>query len=42
MLDVLQQIAKWRDKGLNMRVAVNLSARQLADQTLFQRSQAGA
>jgi len=35
MLDVLQQIAKWRDKGLNMRVAVNLSARQLADQTLF-------
>jgi len=35
MLDVLQQIAKWRDKGLNMRVAVNLSARQLADQTLL-------
>lgn len=35
MLDVLQQAAKWRDKGLNMRVAVNLSARQLADQTLF-------
>ncbi len=34
MLDVLQQVAKWRDKGLNMRVAVNLSARQLADQTL--------
>jgi len=34
MLDVLQQIAKWRDKGLNMRVAVNISARQLADQTL--------
>ncbi|WPO97084.1 cyclic di-GMP phosphodiesterase [Buttiauxella sp. HR94] len=35
MLDVLQQIAKWREKGLNIRVAVNLSARQLADQTLF-------
>ena len=35
MLDVLQQIARWRDKGLNIRVAVNLSARQLADQTLF-------
>lgn len=35
MLDVLQQAARWRDKGLNMRVAVNLSARQLADQTLF-------
>lgn len=34
MLDVLQQVAKWRDKGLNMRVAVNISARQLADQTL--------
>ena len=34
MLDVLQQVARWRDKGLNMRVAVNISARQLADQTL--------
>lgn len=34
MLDVLQQVARWRDKGLNMRVAINLSARQLADQTL--------
>lgn len=28
-------VAKWRDKGINMRVAVNVSARQLADQTIF-------
>ncbi|MEP9235123.1 cyclic di-GMP phosphodiesterase [Enterobacter hormaechei] len=35
MLDVVRQVAKWRDKGINLRVAVNLSARQLADQTIF-------
>ncbi|MFK3711289.1 MULTISPECIES: cyclic di-GMP phosphodiesterase [Leclercia] len=35
MLDVVRQIAKWRDKGINLRVAVNVSARQLADQTIF-------
>lgn len=35
MLDVVQQVAKWRDKGINLRVAVNVSARQLADQTIF-------
>ncbi|KLQ06507.1 RNase II stability modulator [Enterobacter hormaechei subsp. xiangfangensis] len=35
MLDVVRQVAKWRDKGINMRVAVNVSARQLADQTIF-------
>ena len=35
MLDVVRQLAKWRDKGINMRVAVNVSARQLADQTIF-------
>lgn len=35
MLDVLRQVAKWRDKGINLRVAVNVSARQLADQTIF-------
>lgn len=35
ILDVVRQIAKWRDKGINLRVAVNFSARQLADQTLF-------
>ncbi|MCF3735222.1 EAL domain-containing protein, partial [Salmonella enterica] len=35
ILDVGRQIARWRDKGSNLRVAVNFSARQLADQTLF-------
>ena len=34
MLDVVRQVAKWRDKGINLRVAVNVSARQLADQTI--------
>ncbi len=28
-------MAKWRDKGINLRVAVNISARQLANQTIF-------
>ncbi|MDH6632451.1 UNVERIFIED_ORG: cyclic di-GMP phosphodiesterase Gmr [Lelliottia amnigena] len=35
MLDVVRQVAKWRDKGISLRVAVNVSARQLADQTIF-------
>ncbi|WP_061709014.1 cyclic di-GMP phosphodiesterase [Pseudenterobacter timonensis] len=35
MLDVVRQVAKWRDKGIQLRVAVNVSARQLADQTIF-------
>ncbi|WP_370940828.1 cyclic di-GMP phosphodiesterase [Enterobacter hormaechei] len=35
MFDVVRQVAKWRDKGINLRVAVNVSARQLADQTIF-------
>ncbi len=35
MLNVVRQVAKWRDKGINLRVAVNVSARQLADQTIF-------
>jgi cyclic di-GMP phosphodiesterase Gmr len=35
MLDVVRQVAAWRDKGINLRVAVNVSARQLADQTIF-------
>ncbi|MEH0016284.1 cyclic di-GMP phosphodiesterase [Citrobacter portucalensis] len=35
ILDVVRQVAKWRTKGINLRVAVNVSARQLADQTLF-------
>lgn len=35
ILDVIRQVAKWRDKGINLRVAVNISARQLADQKIF-------
>lgn len=35
MLDVVRQVALWRDKGIHLRVAVNVSARQLADQTIF-------
>ncbi|HGV9226483.1 cyclic di-GMP phosphodiesterase [Citrobacter amalonaticus] len=35
ILDVVRQVAKWRDKGINLRVAVNISTRQLADQTIF-------
>lgn len=35
MLDVVRQVAQWRDRGINLRVAVNVSARQLADQTIF-------
>lgn len=35
ILDVVRQVAKWREKGINLRVAVNISARQLADQTIF-------
>lgn len=35
MLDVVRQVAKWREKGINLRVAVNVSARQLADQSIF-------
>ncbi|KFC09887.1 RNase II stability modulator [Trabulsiella guamensis ATCC 49490] len=35
MLDVVRQVAKWREKGIDLRVAVNVSARQLADQTIF-------
>lgn len=35
ILDVIRQVAKWRDKGITLRVAVNISARQLADQTIF-------
>ncbi len=35
ILDVVRRVAKWRDKGINLRVAVNISARQLADQTIF-------
>ncbi|BDH45682.1 cyclic di-GMP phosphodiesterase [Salmonella enterica subsp. enterica serovar Choleraesuis] len=35
MLDVVRQVAAWRDRGIMLRAAVNVSARQLADQTIF-------
>lgn len=35
ILEVVRQVAEWRDKGIHLRVAVNISARQLADQTIF-------
>lgn len=35
MVSVVQQVAEWRKSGINLRVAVNVSARQLADQTLL-------
>ena len=35
MLDAIRQVALWRDKGINLRVAVNVSARQLVDQSIF-------
>lgn len=35
MLEVVRQVAAWRDKGIHLRVAVNVSARQLADQSIF-------
>ncbi|PKH26815.1 cyclic di-GMP phosphodiesterase [Enterobacterales bacterium CwR94] len=35
MLTVLKQIIRWREKGLILRVAVNVSARQLIDQSIL-------
>ncbi len=35
MLDTIRQLALWRDKGIHLRVAVNVSARQLVDQSIF-------
>ncbi|WP_052281634.1 cyclic di-GMP phosphodiesterase [Kluyvera genomosp. 1] len=35
MLDTIRQAALWRDKGINLRIAVNVSARQLVDQSIF-------
>lgn len=35
MLNVLQQILQWRSEGINLRVAVNVSARQLIDQSIY-------
>ncbi|PPC73807.1 cyclic di-GMP phosphodiesterase [Pantoea sp. ICBG 985] len=35
MLNVLQQIVKWRSEGIYLRVAVNVSAKQLIDQSIY-------
>ncbi|ELP23956.1 hypothetical protein F385_3253 [Pantoea agglomerans 299R] len=35
MLNVLQQIIVWRQQGIFLRVAVNVSARQLLDQSIY-------
>lgn len=35
MLTVLQQIVAWRRQGIYLRVAVNVSARQLIDQSVY-------
>ncbi len=35
MLSVLEQIISWRNKGITLRVAVNVSARQLIDQSVY-------
>ncbi|WP_343553560.1 cyclic di-GMP phosphodiesterase [Pantoea sp.] len=35
MLNVLQQIIKWRREGIYLRVAVNVSAKQLIDQSIY-------
>jgi len=35
MLSVLAQIIAWREQGITLRVAVNVSARQLLDQSIY-------
>lgn len=35
MLSALQQVLNWRKQGINLRVAVNVSARQLIDQSIY-------
>ena len=35
MLNVLKQIIQWRSQGIHLRVAVNVSARQLIDQSIY-------
>ncbi|MFH8134632.1 cyclic di-GMP phosphodiesterase [Pantoea osteomyelitidis] len=35
MLNVLKQIMQWRSQGIDLRVAVNVSARQLIDQSIY-------
>ncbi|HGK4674011.1 TPA: cyclic di-GMP phosphodiesterase [Kluyvera georgiana] len=34
MLEAIRQLAQWRDRGIHLRVAVNVSARQLVDQSI--------
>ncbi len=35
MLTALEQVVRWREKGIDLRVAVNVSARQLTDQSIY-------
>lgn len=35
MLSVLEQILRWRKQGIDLRVAVNVSPRQLIDQSIY-------
>lgn len=35
MLNVLEQILRWRKQGIDLRVAVNVSPRQLIDQSIY-------
>lgn len=35
MLSVLEQILRWRQQGIDLRVAVNVSPRQLIDQSIY-------
>ncbi|MDW8846271.1 cyclic di-GMP phosphodiesterase [Erwinia sp. MMLR14_017] len=35
MLTALEQIVRWRERGINLRVAVNVSPRQLIDQSIY-------
>lgn len=35
MLSVLEQIMRWRKQGIDLRVAVNVSPRQLIDQSIY-------
>jgi cyclic di-GMP phosphodiesterase Gmr len=35
MLTALEQVVRWRERGINLRVAVNVSPRQLIDQSIY-------
>ncbi len=35
MLTALEQVVRWREKGIDLRVAVNVSVRQLTDQSIY-------